>query len=559
MVTWAGEKKNGVHPYHVNKDGVYAETNSHWSLLPHVGFNLFDGDFSHESKSTFGFPSLGLGAEYTFTPYWSIGVDYTFDLYHVKGKPGANNADTLLHGYNHRLGLYVGLDLVNMVHQRAKRKPVMVQLLGGGGYGLYRNTAMYHDDAKDPTHTHGNTLYYRNADNQIGRPDYMTKYSGSVYVMGGLNVEFNINRSLALGARATYSIYFSDYIDGRGYEENRSGSSLHNDGIADFTIALRYKIDAQKRNHMCNVAGDGSYIAPHLNPVHDTVIIERHDSIIVRETKVVYEAAPAAPAAQVASAAPVVQEAQPTHSTHHTASTRTETVAPVQQQTYYIYFDNGGTALNNDGLITIQQVAERLEENDELYAVVIGYCDNTGSDKVNYVLADKRAAVVVDELLQEYGLPSDHLYGAGMGKLVGKRSTSAYSPNRRAAIKLVDKETFELLKAEMDDRTMLRADEVLKTMPLSETARREKVNSFKDRKSEQVKVDKHTTLAKLARQYYNNTYAWVYIYLANRDKIAKPNELPSGEALNIPEITEEETKITKEECLALYQTAPRVP
>lgn len=41
------------------------------------------------------------------------------------------------------------------------------------------------------------------------------------------------------------------------------------------------------------------------------------------------------------------------------------------------------------------------------------------------------------------------------------------------------------------------------------------------------------TLAKLAREYYDNSYYWVYIYMANHEKIKDPNNLPIGQELII--------------------------
>lgn len=89
-------------------------------------------------------------------------------------------------------------------------------------------------------------------------------------------------------------------------------------------------------------------------------------------------------------------------------------------------------------------------------------------------------------------------------------------------------------------------------VPLSESARKEKVNELANRTGEKKLVEKGVSLTKLARENYDNIYCWVYIYLANRDKISNPNSVPEGTELLIPELTEEELKITKEESLSLY-------
>jgi outer membrane protein OmpA-like peptidoglycan-associated protein len=280
-------------------------------------------------------------------------------------------------------------------------------------------------------------------------------------------------------------------------------------------------------------------------PCHDTVII-RHDSIIVRE---------------------IIRE--------------TIKQAP-RKEIFNVYYDNDKAVLRQDGLVTVSQVAERMEEDKELYAVVIGYCDNTGSNGHNFGLGDRRANSVVDELMQEYNIPADHLYGKGSGKLVGRRSKKSYGPNRRSAIHLVDEETFELMKMQLDDKSDSRDESIeptfenskpvkvpdfnqieeeaaqsdsLKTVPLSESARKEKINEYKERVHDTVVVEKGMTLSKLARKYYNNTQCWVYIYVANRDKLATPNDMEEGMELMIPELTEDELKISVKDCLRLYSIA----
>ena len=267
-----------------------------------------------------------------------------------------------------------------------------------------------------------------------------------------------------------------------------------------------------------------------MRPCHDTVII-RHDSIIIRESRDQYE-------------------------------NDLETV-------YYVYFGNNRYNLDNEDLITIQQVADRLKEDSTLYAVVTGYCDNTGSDELNFALGDRRAESVVDELRAEYGIDVERMHARGAGKIVGLRSVAAYTPNRRASIRLVDKETFERMKASLDEQHAIRREELrfepepevkpapapVKTVPLTESARKEKVNQYKQRDNETVVTEPTTTLSKLARQYYDNTYCWVYIYIANKEKISNPNKLTPGIELTIPELTEQEMDITKDEGLVLYNNA----
>ena len=523
------EKKDdakGVHPYKTAENETFAPRFSHFAIVPHIGFNVFDGDFNSEMKHAVSYPSAGIGFEYAFTPAWAVGLEYMYDRYGVFGKPGANNADTLLFGQMHRAGVYVSLDLITLFFPRAERHIVGIEPLIGGGYAWYKNSIMFPDDTRYHTASVA--------------PTVMDGFKGVAYLRAGLGIEFNLNRTLALGLRATYSYFINDYPDGRGYSGINAVASKNNDGLVDVTLNMKFKFRAVSRTHVRNIADEQVWLdkieEKEAKCVHDTVIIVRHDSIIVREKVIEH---------------------------------KTSTIQQMQEQdrTFYVYFENNKSKLDDKGLITIQQVADIMNSDAEVYAVVTGFCDNTGSDKTNYALGDKRAENVLGELREEYGISDDHLYSMGMGKLVGRRSQAAYGPNRRAVIRLVDKATFDSMKSDLANKRANRVIEeepayeapqkpIVKTVPLSESAKpQKKENTYKQRTGETITTEATTTLSKLARQYYNNTYCWVYIYIANKEKIKNPNALVPGIELTIPELTEKEMRITKDQSLVLYGNA----
>ena len=550
------EEVKGAHPYNIEENENVSQEFAHWSIIPEVGFSGVDGDFTNELLHNIAVPTIGLAAEYNFTPVWNIGAEFMYDMYTVTGRPG--NADTLLNGHMMRLGGYLSLDLVNLFFPRAQKKIVSVIPHVGGGIALYKRNKYYMDDmyvdaatgiTHNPTHGRGNTLNYINADGVVG-PEHDKSYNSLGYIMGGVTVDFNLNRTLALGVRANYDYFTRDYMDGRGYHKHSTSSyaSKNNDGMFEVTLNLRVKLMGVSQTHVRNIASFDTW-EPEPEPcyVHDTVII-KHDSVVIRE------------------------------STHRQSRQR-----DMIQRIYYVYFDNAKHNLDDKALITIQQLADVMQEDTTLYAVVVGYCDNTGSNSLNFSLGDRRAASVMNELQTEHEIKPEHMYGMGLGKLVGNRSKAGYAPNRRAVIRLVDKRTFLRMQRELEEKrdAIIRAhghedieeganqggdtigNEVSGnsgkpekvTVPLSESARPVKVNEYKERKSEKVVSESGMTLSKLARKYYNNTYCWVYIYIANKEKIPNPNAVLSGIELTIPELTQEEMSITKDQSLVLYGNA----
>lgn len=530
LIAQESQEVKGAHPYKTEENKEVAQEFAHWSLTPHVGFNYFDGDFNSEMKHAVSIPNAGLSLEYAFTPVWALGVDYMFDTYTVTGKPGFDNADTLLNGYMHKVGLYLSMDLMNLFYPRAERKIFSLHGLIGGGHAWYKNNIMYTDDSRYHTASH--------------TPKTMDEYGGALYLQAGVNAEFNLNRTIALGVRATYNYFINDYFDGRGYTTEHALASKNNDGVVDVTLNLRFKLEAVSKTHVRNISSLETFEKDEPILIHDTLIIQR-DTTIIRE---------------------VVKQAK-----------------PVKQpsQIYYVYFDSNKDVVRNDGLVTIQQVADRLADDPSLYAVVTGFCDNTGSDKLNYALGDRRAANVMDELCAEHGVENSKVYSTGVGRVVGKRSKAAYGPNRRVAIRLVDEATFNRMKAELEQKRAERGaeqsddakeveepieqqtstpsveEEIIRTIPLAESARQKEVNEYAERPHEDVKAAKNITLSKLARKYYDNTYCWVYIYIANKDRIKNANDVPEGVELIIPELTAEEMQITKNGSLELYNAARR--
>lgn len=430
------QKVKGAHPYKTAENEHIAPEFSHWSLTPHIGFNIFDGDFRSEQKHPVGYPSAGLDIEYSFTPVWGFGLNYTFDMYKVTGKPGEHNVNTLLEGHLHQAGAFLSMDFMGLFFPRAKHKIFSLHAIAGAGYAWYHSNKMYHDDPTNhPTWTRGHTDEYINEDGEKA-PSTMSGYEGEAYIKAGLNFDFNLNRTLALGLRATYNYFFTDRTDGRGYSGPYATASKNNDGIADISLYMRFKLKAVSKTHVRNISDLAIWERPE--------VITNQQTLVIRDT--VYVTEQVVPATSTAASFVAQDNAQ-------------------NNYIYYVYFGKGKSRLSERGLVTVQQMADRMQEDDDLYAVVIGYSDNTGSADLNYVLCDKRAESVADELASEYGIPRDRIFAVGMGKIVGQRSQGAYGPNRRAVIRLVDKNTFDRLKEELKDKRAEREEETEKQVP----------------------------------------------------------------------------------------------
>jgi len=456
-------EEKGIHPFKLEQNTNVSWDRARWSIIPYVGVNLFDGDFkSNEYKGLFGlvsYPTLGLGVECAFNPAWGIGLEYDFHRYGVAGDTKttkAQNAPILLKGYAHTLDAYIMADLIDLFHPYAKKKIVALNAIVGAGGAMNKNLTFFpgSQDNQAGRDSRGNTANVKDST--------MSRYDFHAFLKFGVGLEFNLNRTLALGLRFSYNLFMDDLVEGRKFDPNC-------DGIIDLALNMRIKLEAVGKSHARNIPGrdwldrKGVYTGEvremvadevaRMKPTenitnvyntfaeagHDTVIIY-HDTIIIREVA----ASPEALAAASTGAAGVAGE------DGAAGAAGAHRVYPRAAQSFYLYFDQYKATITDEGLIAIQQAADLMQEEPEFYALVIGYCDNTGTEKGNYELGDMRSERVAKELSAEYGIDKARIYATGYGRVIGGRSKAAYAPNRRVAIQLVDKETFEARKAELE-------------------------------------------------------------------------------------------------------------
>lgn len=523
------EEAKGIHPWNDAKNTNVVSEFSHWSLLLEAGFNAYDGDFNTEMKHPVGFPSAGVSLEYTFTPFIGLGVNYMFSKYHVTGIENYS-ADPLLDGMMHKTGVYLPVDLVSCFFPRAKHKLFSVQLIAGGGLAWYTNTVFYTQEDR------GNTL-------NVVPNSLNGEYKFFPYVNVGANIEFNLGRSIGLGVKGMYNYFTRDDVDGRF-----GGASVNNDGIVDVTISLRYKINAHKKSHERNV-GSHDYVMQLVNKGEDAALGKAITAEDVAREIIEKGLLKSAKDTMLLVRKDTVVQASNLFISNETSGNTNE---------YYVYFGSGKSSLGDQGLIAIQQAASRMQKDESLYAVVVGRCDNTGSDKTNFLLSQKRARRVEQELVAEHGIDPDRLLAYGAGRIIGKRSKAAYTPNRRAEIILLTEEEFNQQKQEIREQQENKAHDLLgargvgmKTTNEEEIDLQEDIENFSEESPDildTVIVTKGTTLANLARKYYNMHFElWKYIYEANRDMLTNPNILKEGITLVIPALSEEQKKAINEE------------
>ena len=492
----------GVHPYGNTSNA--APVASRWTLYLDAGGNWFDADYSADMVNAIYAPTVGLGFNYNFNPTWGLGLEGLYSTLRITDKDN-NSRNELFKADMFRVQALSSFDIVNAWAPDNRNKIFALNILAGGGAGICQRSTY--------------SEFRRETDNTITGTRSDDKYHAYPMIVGGADFQFNVSRSISLGVKATYTYFMNDKVDGRIKGTN-------NDGIVDITLSLRYKINATKKSHVCNIADEEKFEERISKPKDntkpakaDTVIVVQKDTVIISNT-----------------------------------------VTPVQEviadnNYYYIYFAPNQSSLKDNDLTVIQQVASRLLRDNNLYVEIVGYCDNTGSENYNLQLGSTRAHNVMREFIEEYTIAPQRLVAYSGGIIEGKRSKAAYGPNRRVEIRLLNADEFETAKqryrqapqpAPATERKAPAASKATSKTQSPVSSAPVIVDMQLSGKTVAKEVTRQDwTLSKMARKHYANTFCWVYIYMANKDRIANPDKVAVGLEVNIPELTESQQMITR--------------
>lgn len=103
-----------------------------------------------------------------------------------------------------------------------------------------------------------------------------------------------------------------------------------------------------------------------------------------------------------------------------------------------ILFDTGKADLKPQAQTNIAELASIMKKYPENVLTIKGYTDNTGTDKVNKPLSQKRAKAVQDKLVSS-GIPASTVTALGMGSanpIDAANTVDARSKNRRVEIEI---------------------------------------------------------------------------------------------------------------------------
>lgn len=116
-----------------------------------------------------------------------------------------------------------------------------------------------------------------------------------------------------------------------------------------------------------------------------------------------------------------------------------EVVKKVATSAKNIFFATGSDKLLAKSFKSLNDVAAILKEDSALKLDIEGHTDNTGSDKINVPLSQKRAKSVFDYLVNKGGIDASRLTSEGFGSskpVADNKTAKGRSLNRRVEMKL---------------------------------------------------------------------------------------------------------------------------
>jgi len=212
---------------------------SRWSFNAEYGESLYYGDIKPISPDLFNSPVqelvFGISVEYALTPVLGISADY----YHLP-IGGKNNIAYFRTDLSNG-GLNATLNFTKMMFPQTKSR---FSVNGSLGVGYAAFTSKYKYPKPDSS-----LLVIKD------KPVYASVIPIAFFV------EYDLLSSVSIGARAHYSAYFSDNLEGVPYL-NFKGVS--NDNIAMLSLSLRYKFNAKKKLHMRSINMDNFISRPEI-------------------------------------------------------------------------------------------------------------------------------------------------------------------------------------------------------------------------------------------------------------------------------------------------------
>lgn len=418
---------------------------SHWSLSLNVGMSQFDGDVSQKfdqilSNSMVSW-TIGLEAEYSWNPAWGLILNFQYMPYQGQTSSTEWGKNTFK-GNMYAPSLLASVNMFNLFSQY--RKSAAWNLYLNAGVGL-----VWYECLSTPVE---GSAPGEKTPKGIGQDG--SGYGTSITIPLGLNVEYNINKYLAVGLGAYYRVTNKDNFEGEHYtkgtmndgqfyvnanlrvkflDDNKVGGHMRNISMNEYRqlvtgeAGLIQDIDSLKKRVKVLEDTVANNILPRIQALEDyNAVTPDEDGDGVADFR---DREPNTPRGAFVNywGESIPQEAIGCcDEVKEVFSALGIDPSVNYDQSVYYAFDK--YAVTGKAKKNIESVVAQLNADPELKVEIRGYCDFPGSNDYNLKLSQKRVEAVKAELLKA-GIDESRITTTPQGKL--PNPPKAEQKNRR--------------------------------------------------------------------------------------------------------------------------------
>jgi len=378
---------------------------SHWSFGIKGGTNYFRVAPGALTRGDEFHLIFGGNLEYSINPLVGLGVEYMYNPYGHDYQLNATQTGKL-EGRTHDVLMYASINLMNLLVPNRTAFWSKMNIYGDAGVGV----GFYQFKLSDAS---GNVIV-DSRDLGDGVPETpMAKL--------GLNLEYNISRSIALGGEVQYRYY--DRANLGGYTMSKGNSDA-----LTATIGLKFKLGATgNKQHARNISMCEYYPKP------APVIIEK----IVKDNTIETNNRLNALEAKNDSLNAKIKKMNDDLDSLSTNGNNEQGV--VKSSFQNIEFEFGSEKLNRDSYPTLNEIAVTLKDNSaKVRLSVAGYTDYVGTDEYNQALSVRRANSVRAYLLTQH-VPASSVTIIGYGEkdpIATNNTSEGRQKNRRVEFQI---------------------------------------------------------------------------------------------------------------------------
>lgn len=375
---------------------------SHWSISANIGMSQFDGDvhqnYNQLLSASHVLWAIGVDVEYTINPVWGIIAEFQYVPY--MGKTSKYS----FKGNSFDPSVQLSINVLNLFSPYRRYWRWAWYVNGGVGMSFYN---VKHEPVSG------------------GDTEVALKDGRGILFPIGTNVEYNINKYIAVGLNGYYRLHNKDNFEGEEYVKGTMNDATWHIGA---TVRLKFDFDKSKKGgHMRNLsqmeyrnlkseAADLTQIREEIDSLKKRVA-ELEDTVRNDIDPRLYNLDATTPD-EDGDGVPDFRDREPNTPAGSVVNFWGQSVATssssccdeiqnlvnrMNEEIDYgmsVYFDFNKWNVSALAKRNIKRVAERMKANPDYTVEIRGYCDFPGSDDANKKVSKMRVDAIKSELVK---------------------------------------------------------------------------------------------------------------------------------------------------------------